>query len=147
MYTSDNNVRVIVGERARDTRSHRAARRALVWLYISIFTALLGAVYEHFSFGVYSAYMIYAFAVPLVLGCLPSLLCAVKGSRPAGRPSGNLYASAVATLTVGSIFTGIVEIYGTTNRLSAVYLIAGVAMLALSVLIYIAEPLICEKNV
>lgn len=145
MYTSDN-MRVIIGERKPDVKQHIAAKRAMVWLIVTIFTAFFGAVYEHFSFGVYSMYMLYAFAPPLLLGALPSLICALSSIRLPGRVSMNLCASAIATLTVGSIFTGVVEIYGTTNRLSGVYVIAGGALLALSILVYAAEPLFFNKK-
>ena len=38
------------------------------YMIASLLTALVGAVYEHFSFGVYSNYMIYAFVPFLLLG-------------------------------------------------------------------------------
>jgi hypothetical protein len=41
-----------------DTKNH--AKVALIYLILSIFLALFGAVYEHFSFGVYSYFMLYA---------------------------------------------------------------------------------------
>ena len=37
----------------------------------------------------------------------------------------NLFCSGVATLTMGSIATGVVEIFGTTNRLLKYYIIVG----------------------
>ena len=42
-----------------------------------------GAVYEHFSFGVYSYFMIYAFAIPLAGGALPFLAKYMKAMRGA----------------------------------------------------------------
>ena len=56
-------------------------KKALTQLYITIFTAVFGAIYEHFSFGVYSYYMLYAFAIPLLLGVLPYTLAAFRGGR------------------------------------------------------------------
>ena len=44
------------------------------YVLIAIGLAAFGAVYEHFSFGVYSNYMVYGFAVPLLLGALPASL-------------------------------------------------------------------------
>ena len=43
------------------------------YLTASVFCALFGAVYELFSHGVYSYWMIYAFAFPLLLGAIPCL--------------------------------------------------------------------------
>lgn len=59
-------------------------RTALIYLIISMFLAAAGAVYEHFSFGVYSYYMIYAFAVPLVGGTLPFMLRYMRGVKQSG---------------------------------------------------------------
>ena len=48
----------------------RAAKTALVYLLVSLFFVLFGAVYEIYSHEVYSYYMLYAFAFPLVGGTL-----------------------------------------------------------------------------
>ena len=47
----------------------------------SVFFALFGAIYEQFSHQVYSYYMIYAFALPLILGALPWALALGRGWR------------------------------------------------------------------
>ena len=47
-----------------------------------------------------------------------------------------LYSSGVAALTAGSVFQGVLEIYGTTNRLSAVYWILGALLLFAGVILY-----------
>ena len=95
------------------------------YVHCSLFVALFGAIYESFSHQVFSGYMIYAFAIPLALGAVPTLWLA-KSAKPG--PSGFsccLYHCGIATLTVGCIFQGVLEIYGTTNRLILVYPIAG----------------------
>ena len=98
-------------------------------LMVSIFFGLFGAVYELFSHQVYSYFMIYAFALPLVLGALPWALALRLGKRiPAGVPA--LWDAAVLTLTVGSVLRGVLDIYGTTSSLLMAYPIAA-AMLAL----------------
>ena len=55
---------------------------------------IAGAVYEHFSFGVYSYFMIYAFAIPLAGGALPFLAKFMKGMRGANAYSGAADATA-----------------------------------------------------
>lgn len=47
------------------------------------------------------------------------------------------YHSGIATLTVGSIFKGVLEIYGTTNQLIVVYWIAGFGLLFIGILTYL----------
>lgn len=103
------------------------------YVLISLGIALFGAVYEHFSFGVYSYYMIYAFAVPLVLGALPALLFACSKRPPAfAGAARKLWRDGIAVLTVGSLFTGVIEIYGTDSGWSLVYAVAGTALLLLA---------------
>ena len=131
MFTSDNgNVKDI--------------RTALIYLIISIILAAAGAVYEHFSFGVYSYFMIYAFAIPLAGGTLPFMLRYLRRAklyesrdgkhiRPAKHHlSAELYHAAIASLTVGSIVQGILAICGRPNSLTVVYLIAAAVLLAAS---------------
>ncbi|MCD8004364.1 MAG: hypothetical protein LUE91_01720 [Oscillospiraceae bacterium] len=105
-------------------------RRQLAYLLVSLFCVLFGAVYEHYSHEVYSNCMLYAFVIPLAGGCLLShLLDLLCRRRMPGRLAWLLYNFGIATLTVGCIFQGVLEIYGTTNRLMAAYWIAGAALL------------------
>ena len=109
------------------------SRTARNYVLIALGIALFGAVYEHFSFGVYSYYMIYAFAVPLVLGALPALLLACSKKPPAfAGAARKLWRDGIAVLTVGSLFTGVIEIYGTDSGWSLVYAVAGAALLLLA---------------
>ncbi len=82
----------------------RMAQIALNYLILSIFFALFGAVYEYFSHEVFSYYMLYAFAIPLVLGALPFLVLSLGRGHLPGRAALNLWPSDIATLTVGCIF-------------------------------------------
>lgn len=86
----------------------------------TLFLALFGAIYETFSHGVFSFYMIYAFAFPLVLGVTLYLILLFVRKYP-NRVFLNLWNSAIATFSAGSVFQGVLEIYGTTNSLSVVY--------------------------
>lgn len=86
----------------------------------TLFLVLFGAIYETFSHGVFSFYMIYAFAFPLVLGVTLYLILLFVRKYP-NRVFLNLWNSAIATFSVGSVFQGVLEIYGTTNSLSVVY--------------------------
>lgn len=113
----------------------RSQRTALVYLLASILCALFGAVYEHFSHEVYSFYMIYAFAFPLVLGCLPFTVISFSDSETyLPLLARQCYHFGVASLTVGSVFIGVLEIYGTTNALSVVYFIVGAVLISAALL-------------
>lgn len=112
-----------------DNVSKKAGRTALVYLLISLFCLLFGAIYEKFSHNVYSSHMIYAFAYPLIGGTLPFLTASVFGAkRLPCLTSRNLWHCGIATLTVGSIFRGVIEIFGTVSIFSTVYIIAGIML-------------------
>lgn len=117
-------------------------KTGFLYLFISMFCVLFGAVYEYFSHEVYSYFMLYAFVFPLVGGMLPFLGMAFYKVPMPNRVSRNLYHSGIATLTTGSLFEGALEIYGTTNRLVWVYWILGGLFLLMGIVVY----LICSKG-
>ena len=63
-------------------------RTAAAYLIISVILAFAGAVYEYFSFGVYSYFMIYAFAIPLCLGTIPFMIKYMRSSESNGKQQG-----------------------------------------------------------
>ena len=125
MYTSDTDI---------------LKRRGLRYLAAAVIIAAAGGVYEYFSHGVWSNYMAFAFTVPLLAGAAPNFLAAALANKKrAGRTdsaAAGLQLAAVATLTMGSIMNGVLEIYGTTNRLMTVYPVAGLALLAAALSAY-----------
>ena len=132
---------------ATDRLQRKCAKTAFAYLIVSLFCALFGAVYEVFSHGVYSFYMIYAFGFPLAGGALPFLLLSFSGTPkyPPGL-SRNLYHSGIATLTVGSLVRGVLDIYGTTNALSNGYWIVGIPLVAAGAAGYGISRLLAKKE-
>lgn len=129
-----------------DMENKRAVKTAFVYLLISIICALFGAIYEVFSHGVYSFYMIYAFAFPLVGGVLPfAILSFLSTDRYPYALARNLYHSGIATLTVGSIVRGILDIYGTTNSLSNCYWFIGILAVIIGVIMSCVNGVILKK--
>ena len=130
-----------------DTKKY--SRVALTYLIISILCGVFGAVYEYFSFGVYSYFMLYAFAFPLIGGVLPGLCISLfKPEFNTWLICETLYHCAIATFTVGSIIQGVLEIYGTTNSTARWYWYAGAALLAVSFvlnLIKVFRKAVCKK--
>lgn len=116
-----------------------ALKTAFVYLFVTLLCAAFGAVYEAFSHGVWSGFMVYAFLFPLVLGALPFSLLALLGRVLPSRWPRQLHHAGVATLTVGSIFEGVLAIYGTTHHLTIVYWIAGAALLLLGLTVHTAQ--------
>ena len=113
-------------------------RHSLIQLAITIFFALFGAVYEYFGHGVYSYFMIYAFAVPLLLGVLPFSLMAYSKRFRYKKPAVLCWNAGIITITTGSAFKGVLEIYGTTNNLLLVYPAAGILMIITACILYAA---------
>ena len=122
-----------------DTNSKRPVTTSFVYLLVSLFCVLFGAVYEMFSHEVYSFFMIYAFIFPLAGGTLPFLIMELSHKkRFPDTLSRNLYHSGIGTLTVGSIMQGVLDIYGTTNSLIKLYWLIGAALIVASAVSYFA---------
>lgn len=122
-------------------RNQKSVRRiSYVWLITAAAVAVAGRVYEHFSHEIYSFPMMYAFLYPLLAGALPYQTLALLEKRSPGRLSRGLYNAGVVSLTVGSVFDGVLEIYGTSNSLTSVYAVAGVILMTAGLLLYLLSP-------
>lgn len=110
------------------------------WLLATAGTVFFSAVYECFSHQVYSRAMILAFLYPLLGGLIPTTLLMLAKNRllPGDWPR-SLWAVGIAALTLGSLFRGVLEIYGTTSRLCAVYGLLGWTLLTLGFLSWTLE--------
>lgn len=102
-------------------------------MIFAIFIAVFGAIYEKFSHEVYSYYMIYAFMIPLCLGSFAYLLASKRAKKEPRNITVSAWNAVVVTLTIGSIFEGILEIYGTTNRLVWFYPVAAIIFLLIAI--------------
>ena len=110
----------------------RFKKTALVYSLLSIFFFAFSRIYESFSFGETSTYMHYLYAVPLVGGTL--LLVLLKIIPNLSRLSLNLWNSAVATLTAGVLFRGIVNLSGRSTTLDQPYIYISIGFLVLAVI-------------
>ena len=108
----------------------RFKKTALVYTLLSIFFFAFSRIYESFSFGETSTYMHYLYAVPLVGGIL--LLILFKIIPNLSRLSLNLWNSAVATMTAGMLFRGIVNLSGRSTTLDMPYWYVGAGFAALA---------------
>lgn len=120
-----------------DRERNRLRRHGKVLLWSAAGVAAFGAVYEHFSFGVWSYWMVYAFAPALLAGLW--LLELSDGRTLPGRLFTRLLELGVWTATLGALSAGIVEIYGTENRLLIAYPIAAGVLLSAAVVLWILD--------
>lgn len=123
MYTSDI-----------DAGRKHVLKHAAAALTATLFFACSGAVYEHFSYGVYSYYTIYAFAFPLLAGIL-LVFAAMRRIQPSSRTLFLLHAC-WAALAVGSMAAGAIQISGREHKLLIVYPVLGALLCILTCISY-----------
>ena len=134
MYASDSREQDFPREKRR-AAAPSFVKLARNYLLVALVVALFGAIYESASFGVYSWFMLYAWAIPMLLGTVPALMAATS-AKPIRihRTAVRFWNAGIATLTVGSLFTGVVQIYGTQSGWSWAYGIAGSILLLIAIL-------------
>lgn len=118
---------MVISNNAKTTRFYQR-----LFLFASVFFAVFAFIYEMFSHGVYSAYMIFAFLIPLVLGGIPMTLLRFFPKFSLSHISLQTYTGGIFMLTIGSICHGILDIYGTTNQKLILFPIFGICLLITS---------------
>ena len=115
-------------------------------MLLTLFFFAFSRIYESFSFGETSSHMHYLFALPLAGGIL--LLLFMKMIPNLSRLSLNLWNSAVATITAGMLFRGIVNLSGrsTTLDMPYWYVGAGFAALALFSMVFTRSVWLDKEN-
>ena len=111
-----------------DNKEKELRKQAMGHLGFALFCALFGGIYEQFSHEVYSFYMIYAFAIPLVFGTAFYFLLDWFDKKVKQPLCLSLWNMAIITLTVGSLYRGVIDIYGTTNKKVIIYVVAAFAL-------------------
>ncbi|MEZ4641335.1 MAG: hypothetical protein R3E31_01095 [Chloroflexota bacterium] len=93
------------------------------YAYVTLFCIAFNFVYSLFSHGVSSLFMSYAFVFSLVLGVVGFILFGWQ--KLENRVAFNLYNAGIATLTVGSILRGIIDIAGADTTYPTYYFLVG----------------------
>ena len=110
----------------------RFKKTAISYTLITIFFFAFSRIYEAFSFGETSVHMHYLFAIPLVGGILLTIF--LKVLPQFSRISLNLWNSAVAIITAGTLFRGIVNLSGRSTTLDAPYWYVGIVFAVLAII-------------
>ena len=110
-----------------------------IYLGITLFVALFGGIYEIFSNNVFSADMVFAWVYPLVLGVFMYLFMRfLPTDKVPGIVPASIYAFGVGIATLRSIFLGVINIYGTTNKaMVATYNVLTLVFVILGVVLYL----------
>ena len=122
----------------------RFKKTAISYTVITILFFAFSRIYEAFSFGETSVHMHYLFAVPLVGGIILAIL--LKVLPYFSRISLNLWNSAIAIITTGTLFRGIVNLSGRSTTLDAPYWYVGISFAILAILSIIIHPLLTNKS-
>lgn len=123
----------------------RFKKTVISYTLITIFFFAFSRIYEAFSFGETSVHMHYSFAVPLVGGIILAIL--LKDLPYFSRISLNLWNSAVAIITAGTLFRGIVNLSGRSTTLDTPYWYVGIGFVFLTLLSIFIDPIRMKKNV
>ena len=122
----------------------RFKKTAISYTLITIFFFAFSRIYEAFSFGETSVHMHYLFAVPLVGGI--TLVILLKALPQFSRISFNLWNSAVAIITAGTLFRGIVNLSGRSTALDAPYWYVGIGFSVLAILSIFIKPFLTNQR-
>ena len=112
-------------------------KKTIRYVFLSVFIFVFGQIYEYFSHGVYSNYVLYAFLIPFLGLSVPSFLL---HSLKKALPKNSCFLWKCGILTVGSIYKGILEIYGTNGYFEFSYLFLGTGLCIVAVF------MICTKK-
>ena len=122
------------------TLAIRNRKSVMFYFGLTLFSIAFSFIYESFSHGVYSNYMIYLFAFPLILGVVGFLFISNLPDRlQPSRIHFNLYNSAIVCLMLGSLLQGILEIYGTSSGWTLFYPIIGFTLLISTIVFYLQD--------
>ena len=132
------------------SESNKKQRLTKLFVYIGItaFIALFGAVYEQYSHNVHTFYMWFAWIWVLGFGVIPyALMYFLPVKWVPGTLSESLYNLGVAMLTVRSIYMGVIIIYNTTgDNMALLYLVLAISSLFIGALLYTVGLLLNRKT-
>ena len=116
------------------------------YFILSIVVLIISIIYELFSHGVISYYMILSFLIPLIMGTGIYYLIYKINKKSIYKLSSQIYNSSILTFLLYFILNGILEIYGTTNNKINIYLLLGFLLLITSIILNIYYKKIKIKN-
>ena len=105
----------------------------------ALFCLAFSIIYEHFSHGVRSAFMELMCLFPL-FGCISYVFFLIKPRHYRDVTLCRyLFPLSIITLTMGSLISGVLEIYGTKNRLTTIYFPVGSLLFLINLIMYLVK--------
>jgi hypothetical protein len=116
-----------------------------IYVFTTLFCIVFNYIYSLFSHDVSSPFMSYAFIFSLVLGVVGFIVIGLLNLD--NRVAFNLYNAGIATLTVGSILRGIIDIAGADTTYPIYYFLVGTVFVGIGGLIYLYKWMQTIKTV
>jgi hypothetical protein len=116
-----------------------------IYVFTTLFCIVFNYIYSLFSHDVSSPFMSYAFVFSLVLGVVGFIVIGLLNLD--NRVAFNLYNEGIATLTVGSILRGIIDIAGADTTYPIYYFLVGTVFVGIGGLIYLYKWMQTIKTV
>ena len=114
-------------------------KKMIPYIIVSVICLIVSLIYEHFSHGVVSIFMLYACVIPFTAGIIKILLNKVLNKT--------IYRASWITLLVYSYYRGVLEIYGTTSSYLDYFMFAGFGLLLLSITIVEKKEVKKEREI
>lgn len=106
-------------------------KTAIIYLFVMFFCIVFNYVYSYFGHGVISNSMRFAFLYPLILGV--EVYFVLYGFGTYERISYNLYNAGLATLILGSLYQGVIDVAGADTTYAIYYFILGIPLILAAV--------------
>ena len=106
----------------------------IAYLSATLAIAGIGSVYTYFGHGITSKYMTFAFVFPLAAGIICYIINALGLYD---RFFVNAMNASMATITVGSVVKGILEIAGATTKFLKIFWLLGIVIAAVGAIRFI----------
>lgn len=113
----------------------RTKKTVIFYVCTTLFLIAFNYIYSLFGHGVSSPFMTFAFGFSLVPGVIGFLVIGWMGVQ--SRTAYNLYNAGIATLIMGSLLKGILDIAGADTTYPVYYFIVGSLLVATGGLIYL----------
>lgn len=119
-------------------------KTVITYLVITLFCIAFNYFYSIFGHGVSSPFMSYAFVFSLILGVVGYVI--IGRLNLENRIAFNLYNAGIATLTVGSLLRGILDIAGADSAYPIYYFVVGTIFAMIGSLLFFYQWTLTKSN-
>lgn len=122
----------------------KTKKTVITYLVITLFCIAFNYLYSIFGHGVSSPFMSYAFVFSLILGVVGFVI--IGRLNLENRIAFNLYNAGIATLTVGSLLRGILDIAGADSAYPIYYFVVGTLFVLIGSLLFFYQWILTRRN-